>query len=167
MNIYIPRYLRKIKVVDDLCNMLTEYAEFYEPGEQVDNIVDPVEKFLNVLCRPVDGEEIDYKYLSHLFYSVKGTIKVLEYMKELLNLDLTYSYSTKLLQINVDKVELTLVDEGTFRNMFIDFLNALLYFKDLDLSIDVVDMHLTSELPSYTGLGVILVNKVEGEIYDS
>ena len=87
-------------------------------------------------------------------------------MKDLLGLDLTYSYSTKLLQIRVEKIELTLVDEGTFRNMFIDFLNSLLYFKELDLSVSVVEMQLTSELPGYFGLGRILVNKVEVE-YDS
>lgn len=160
MNIYIPKYLRKIKIVDDLCKMLIAYSENYEPGEQVDSIIDPVEKFLSVLCPK------DYKYLAHLFYSVKGTIKVLEYMKDLLGLDLTYSYSTKLLQIRVEKIELTLVDEGTFRNMFIDFLNSLLYFKELDLSVSVVEMQLTSELPGYFGLGRILVNKVEVE-YES
>ena len=50
--------------------------------------------------------------------------------------------------------------------MFIDFLNSLLYFKELDLSVSVVEMQLTSELPGYFGLGRILVNKVEVE-YDS
>ena len=45
MNIYIPKYLRKIKIVDDLCKMLIAYSENYEPGEQVDSIIDPVENY--------------------------------------------------------------------------------------------------------------------------
>ena len=157
MNIYIPKHLRQIEVIDDVCRMLENYSStYYEPITYPDTIDDPVRKFLALVC---DEKFIDY--FTRLFYSVKGTIQVLSYMKRFLGYELTYKYSTRLLQLKIEKINLKPVDEGTFRILLTNFLNALLYFKELDLTVDLVNMHLDSKLPGYTGLGVILYNTVE------
>lgn len=162
MNIYIPKHLRQIEVIDNVCRMLENYSStYYEPDTYPKVIEDPVKKFLALVC---DERFVDY--FTRLFYSVKGTIQVLSYMKRFLGYELTYKYSTRLLQLKIKHIKLKPVDEGTFRILLIDFLNALLYFKDLDLTVDLVDMHLDSKLPGYTGIGVILYNKVEVN-YDS
>jgi hypothetical protein len=92
MKIFIPNHLRDLVVVDQLAKLLTAYnaektdKETAADGINQDKCIDPVKKFIYMKLNPEDemfttGSQ-NYadvvNYLTTLFYSVKGTQKVLD-----------------------------------------------------------------------------------------
>lgn len=75
-------------------------------------------------------------YLSSLLYSVKGTFKVLEYLKQFGILGdskiLGLTYTTKSIEIRIDAIK---VDRDLFFSMLEAFLGALLYFEELTIKV--------------------------------
>ena len=142
-----------------MCRLLVGYSELYEPSNYEEPLVDPVKRFLSVML--INDETADINYLTRLFYSVKGTIQVLNYLKKYLGLEMSYTYETTCLKLNVERIELDIVDEGTLRVLFTDFLKTLLFFKELDLSVSLVEMHLKSNLPNYVAIDSMLVNIID------
>lgn len=171
MKLYIPKHLRNLKVIDDMCRLIQGYVEegyLEDRTTAFDNYyyylkVDPVKRFLH-FCIDDWSEEEDrdenyesvIKYISKLFYSVKGTVKVLEYMQRYLNLKITnIIYSVEVLSFTIEEVTLTDIDEKIFYDALIDFLEALLYFKNVSIRIELINLHLSNELNNYIGTGVI------------
>lgn len=169
MNLYIPKHLRKLKIIDNMCNMIQEYVDeglLEDRTTAFDNYyyylkVDPVQKFLRICINSWDDERKEnydsvIKYLSKLFYSVKGTVKVLEYMKHYLNMKITNEiYSVQILSFTIEEVTLTDIDEKIFHDALIDFLNALLYFKSVTIRIELIKLNLSNSLNNYIGAGTI------------
>lgn len=171
MNIYIPKHLRKLKVVDDMCKLIQGYADSdysKETSASFDDYfyylkVDPVKRFLYFCIDSWsnnEGREENYesviKYISKLFYSVKGTVKVLEYMQRYLNLEITnIIYSVEVLSFTIKEVNLVDIDEKIFYDSLIAFLEALLYFKSVDIRVELINLHLSNELNNYVGAGII------------
>lgn len=172
MNLYIPKHLRNLKIIDNMCQMIQDYADNYivDREEAFDNYyyylkVDPVKRFLHFCINKWDEDDEEHKdenydsvikYISKLFYSVKGTVKVLEYMKRYLNLKITnLIYSVEVLSFTIEEVTLTDIDEKIYYDALIDFLNALLYFKSVNIRIELIKLNLSNELKNYIGKGVI------------
>ena len=156
MNIYIPKHIRKLGVVSKMCDLIEGYSVVYSPGSFDDYYEylksDPVERFIK-FCIPESswtGPE-EYKscisYLSRLFYSTKGTYQVLEYMKKYLDLRITdIKYTTKYLKLEISEVTLRDIDEKVFYDSLFDFLEALLYFENLDIKIGIINLMLGNTL---------------------
>lgn len=170
MNLYIPKHLRRLKIIDDMCKLIQEYVDeglLEDRTTAFDNYlyylkVDPVKRFLHFCINSwEDGDrEENYesviKYLSKLFYSVKGTVKVLEYMQRYLNLKITnIIYSVEVLSFTIEEVTLVDIDEKIFYDALIDFLEALLYFKNVNIRIELINLHLSNELNNFVGSGAI------------
>ena len=175
MELYIPENLKRITVVNQLCKMVEDYANYYEeePADSFDDYdfylsYDPVKRFIN-LCIPGPDEDENFyekwestqdydtlvNYLSRLFYSVKGTRLVLEYMQKYLDLefvgDIVYSpgyISFKLETINIS-------DEARFRDLLEDFLDALLFWEYLDVNIAKLSLNIDNKITSYIQGGVV------------
>ena len=92
MIIYIPKHIRNIGVVNTMCELIEGYnGSVYESN--FNNYyyylnTDPVNRFLHICISESDiGNEEKYNnvinYISKLFYSVKGTLKVFDFMKKL------------------------------------------------------------------------------------
>ena len=170
MNLYIPKHLRKLKIIDDMCRLIQGYVDdglLEDRTTAFDNYyyylkVDPVKRFLHFCINSwEDGSrEENYesviKYLSKLFYSVKGTVRVLEYMQRYLNLKITnIIYTVEVLSLTIEEVTLEDIDEKIFYDALIDFLEALLYFKHVNVRIELIKLHLSNELNNFVGSGII------------
>jgi hypothetical protein len=179
MEIYIPENLRRIAVVSQLCKLINEYANYYEeePEDSFNDYdfylsYDPVKKFIG-LCIPEEefyaedsvwdkSQNYDtiINYLSRLFYSVKGTRLVLEYMKKYL--DLTFigeiKYSPGFISFQLETINIS--DETVFREYLEGFLDALLFYENLDVNIARLNLTVNDKITSYIQGGVVtyLVN---------
>lgn len=171
MNIFIPENLKKIKVISQLCKMIEDYSNYYEeePADSFNDYdfymsYDPVKKFIT-LCLPEEefydkwSSDQDYdtiiNYLSRLFYSVKGTRMVLEYMRTYL--DLTFIgdiiYSPGYISFKLDTLNIS--DEAVFRDLLEGFLSALLFYENLDINIAKLNLTIEDQITSYIQGGVI------------
>ena len=97
---------------------------------------------------PVIEEERKRKinYLSSMFYSVKGTFKVLEYLKLFGifgNSLKDIRYTTKSIDIKIDSIS---VDRDQFFSMIEAFLGTLLYFEELNITIGESKIEFSGEL---------------------
>lgn len=137
---------------------------------------DPVLKFIN-LCIPETEENKDeyesiVTYLSKLFYSVKGTRYVIDYIKEYLTPDkgileindVTLKNNSVIISIgDVDDKDVTEI-----RSMFKEFIDALLYNRTGsgdDITIDgEIILNITSEITCYTSIYNITYK--EFSVYD-
>ena len=171
MKIYIPEHLKKIKLIRDLCKMISEYSEhYYSDNSSSFNDYyyylkkDPIQKFLS-LCITKDniaeGQDLEevIKYISRLFYSVKGTSKVFDYMKKYLGLSISGNIIHNSNYIEITLTSVNLNDEGGFVDAFRDFLEALLYFRELNIVIPEVNLQLKGNIDSEFG-GEAVVYKV-------
>ena len=170
MEIYIPENLKKITVISQLCTMIEGYAGYYEedPRDSFDDYDfylshDPVKAFIS-LCIPIaDGESEEHyitvnNYLSRMFYSVKGTRLVLEYMKKFL--DLKFTEGKEIIYRPGQKIEFSLDtipvnDAYLFRDLLEGFLNALLYWSVLDVNVAKVELKVENTIKSYIQGGAI------------
>jgi hypothetical protein len=168
LNVYIPVHLRKIKVIDQLAKLLYEYENNPEyKGEEVDDSFesynsylanDPVKTFIK-FCLPeyTVGDEYDdvINYLTHLFYSVKGTIKVIEFMKKYLNLELgeDFFYSPKKLRLSFKN--LNTLNDALFFDLLKEFLNALLYFNSSVINTTTGEFDLNDDIKNKVSTKII------------
>ena len=161
MKIYIPPHLLKIPLIKNLSSLIQAYAEERNgQGEWEDNWLDrndPVIKFLKI-CITEDmidtsTQTIDsvIGYLTKLFYSVKGTSKVFDYIRKYLGLDIVgdINYSVRSLSMRISNVSQT--DETTFSTSLEEFLEALLYFKEFHLEMDGVELTIKSSINNNVG----------------
>lgn len=161
MKIYIPPHLLKIPLIKNLSDLIQTYSEEKSgQGEWEDNWLDrndPVIKFLKICITKdiIDTTSQDLNsiigYLTKLFYSVKGTSKVFDYVKKYLGLSIVgdISYSVRSLSIRISNVSQT--DETTFSTSLEEFLSALLYFKEFHLEMDGVELTIKSSINNNVG----------------
>lgn len=192
MNIFIPKYLReRVKIIDQLYNMIRAYYEEYSQTKEEDSFDqfrfsrrnDYVVRFLDYviptkyITAEVNGETITVEdkttretalnYLSKLFYSVKGTYKVLDYLidYDILNADENWwnlnnlnnnkvdiSYTARSIDIKVDKLP-----DGLDRELYCDYLEkflcALLYFEFLTINIGKMSTSMSEKTEVYLNRG--------------
>lgn len=176
MKVYIPNHLKNLTIIDQLSKLIQGYSEYYEETyNSFDDYYyslrnDPVKKFISICIPSLDNKDQSYEdvvnYISRLFYSVKGTIKVFEYMKNYLGLvfegDLVYT--TKYIKFKLG--ELTLSDENLFYESLESFLNSLLYFQKLEILSDSINLVLKGEINNYVGVELDSFNKFNADIYE-
>lgn len=176
MRLFVPEHLRNIVVVKQLCKLIEGYADYYE--ESVESSfddyeyymrTDPVKKFIN-LCLPeekvyegVNGWNRDQEYesvvnyLASLFYSVKGTYTVFDYMQKYLNLEFIGGdiiYTPRYVEFSLDTLNIN--DENLFYTTLKDFLDALLYYQELNVNIGKVNLSIENRLVSYINGGAVV-----------
>lgn len=192
MNIFIPKYLReRVKIIDQLYNMIRAYYEEYSQTKEEDSFDqfrfsrrnDYVVRFLDYviptkyITTEVNGETVTVEdkttretalnYLSKLFYSVKGTYKVLDYLIDynILNADENWwnlnnlnnnkvdiSYTARSIDVKVDELP-----DGLDRELYCDYLEkflcALLYFEFLTINIGKMSTSMSEKTEVYLNRG--------------
>lgn len=170
MKIYIPRHLRKIGVVSQMCELISLYSSspIYS-NNSLDSFnnyyyylnTDPVNRFLHFCISSDDlvyGEDYEsvINYISRLFYSVKGTYKVFDCMRKYLGFEINnLVYTVKELSFTISEVTLSDIDESVFYNSLIDFLSALLYFSSVNIKIELIRLQISNKLKNYTGAHIV------------
>ena len=175
MKIYIPEHLRNVEIIDQLYRMIELYEKEYSSKNIIQSSFDdyytyfgsdPVKNFLRLCISKSDlQEDQDYNevinYLSKLFYSVKGTIQVFNYMLQYLPLEFDGEiiYDSKEITINFKK--LSVENENLFYNLLRKFLDALIYYTKLNTNISFgsVDLTIKSTFQNYIGTNLKSYNK--------
>lgn len=162
MKIYIPKHLKEVGIFRDLGRMITEYEENYVPpvtsfdDYQLYTKIDPVLRFVS-FCISEDQVEEDYEsvleYVTRMFYSVRGTRKVFEYMVRYLGIVFKGEpvYTVRTLSFSIeDRPE---YDASLFNYHLVEFLNYLLYFESLNYN-PSSDLIISEDIKFYCGVGV-------------
>lgn len=128
---------------------------------------DPVKNFLKLCIQKSDiPENQNYNevinYLSKLFYSVKGTIQVFNYMIQYLplNFDGEIIYDSK--EITVNFSSLSVENENLFYDLLKKFLDALIYYTKLNTNIGSgsINLIIKSKFQNYVGANLRSYNKM-------
>ena len=166
MKIYIPKHLRNIRIIEQLYQMMSSYGE--QAVDEVDSFSDfqwslsndPVKRFLS-LCIPKRDDQTseDYSsninYLTTLFYSVKGTYKVFDYLLYYGVIDSDKSrinYTARSISIEIGEIS---VGKDIFCNALEDFLKTLLYFESLEIIIDSAGINLEGSIENHFNHGEV------------
>ncbi len=165
MRIYIPQHLRKIGIFKDLALMISKYEENYkDPTSSFDSYqsymkIDPVLRFISFCIPQGEGQTEDeymiiLDYITRLFYSVRGTRRVFDYMSRYLGIIFKGSpiYTTKLISFSIENSQ-SWYDVSLFNTYLVDFLNYLLYYENLNYDVDL-DLTITEDKKFYYGIGV-------------
>lgn len=158
MNIIIPSHLKKIPIIDQLDKLYSTYNSDYNstvenPFEDYNYYQksDPVKKFITIDLelngkKSIEESNQDFdtvvNYLTILFYSVKGTSKVIELMLKYLNIP-ECNYSVERCSPKMPSIEIK--DPESYSKALEDFCNALLYFKNFNINSDPVNLNINLE----------------------
>lgn len=178
MKLYIPKHLREIELIDQLYRMIEEYGKSYSQTSQesfnnyyISQSNDPVKIFLELcISRDSIGSDQDYdeviNYLSKLFYSAKGTVKIFDYMVQFLGLDFDGEiiYDSKEITINLNSLNIS--NETLFYNSLKDFLDSLVYYEKLNTNIGSVDLIIESNFINYVSGNLRSYSKITVEPYE-
>ncbi len=168
MFVYVPKHLSNIEIVAEMIELLQGYiSEYGSPGSSTSfdyyyyyYTVDPVKNFIRMCLTQSVSEPMDSGilwYLIRLFYSVKGTPKVLELMESALGLELIpgpsgrkFEYTDKGISFEIRSIDTFNLD--SFMDAMNGFLGALLYYNDLKAVIDEARLVIYDSLKSNVSL---------------
>ena len=165
MKIFIPKNLTNIEIISQLKKMIDGYAEYYEETSgSFDNYYyylknDDVKRFIT-LC--ISKETLDssqeysevINYISRLFYSVKGTPLVFNYIEKYLGIKLkNIVYTAETISFEVEEIETFNIN--SFVNSLRNFLSALLYYGELTSTIEMINLIIKGEIHTNVSSGII------------
>ena len=168
MRIYVPTHLRKLGILKNFCDMIQAYEKDYSEGTgsfddyQTYLKIDPVRRFIS-LCIPETDQDYEtvLSYLTRLFYSLRGTTKVFEYMKSMLGLEFEGEviYTTRTLGFTLAEIKGD--DAAVFDQYLREFLGALVYFENLDYRVTNLTIRVENVVPFKVGAGLVTWKKHE------
>lgn len=164
MVIYIPNHLKEsIPLLKTMSDMISEYGKNYST-RSIDSFddyyssisINSVKKYIE-LClegqessqlfkNNINTKEDIVNYLVKLFYSVKGTLKIFDYMKKYLGVKFSgnITYTINEVIFNIDEISTDNIQ------LYVDsmkgFLSSLLYYGDLVSEISKINLTLESNL---------------------
>lgn len=165
MKIFIPKNLTNIEIISQLKKMIDGYAEYYEEtSESFENYYyylknDDVKRFIG-LC--IEEDTLDktqeysevLNYISRLFYSVKGTPVVFDYIEKYLNIKLkNIIYTADTISFEIEKIDTYNIN--TFVNSLRNFLSALLYYGELTSTIEMINLIIKGEIHTNVSSGIV------------
>jgi hypothetical protein len=176
MKIFIPRNLSNIEIISQLSKMIDGYEKYYEETEgSFDNYYyylknDDVKRFIG-LC--ITEEDINntqehsevLNYISRLFYSVKGTPLVFDYIEKYLGIKLNnVTYTAETISFEIEEIKTYNIN--VFINSLRNFLNALLYFGELSSTLEMINLIIKGEIHTNVSTGIIrykefIIEKIE------
>lgn len=164
MRIYIPDHLKKLGIFNDLARMIVEYEKTYkDPTTSFDSYqsymkIDPVIRFIG-FCISQENQGQDYQvileYITRMFYSVRGTRRVFEYMSRYLGIEFIGEpiYTVQLISFTLKNNPMW-YDISLFNRYLTEFLNYLLYYEKLSYSIEGLGITVEDNLSFYCGIDV-------------
>ena len=165
MRIYIPQHLRNLGIFRDLGRMIEEYESNYqEPVSSFTDYqnymkIDPVLRFIGFCVKKKDEQtEEEYQaileYIMRLFYSVRGTRRVLDYIERYLGIKFIGEpvYTVKTLSFSIAN-QTEWYDVSLFNSYLLDFLSTLLYYESISYKVDL-NLEITETKDLYMGIGL-------------
>lgn len=166
MTIHIPAHLDNIKIVSQLSSFIKAYSEqFTESSGSFDHYYnqytqDSIKKFIYLSLEVSNvTESNNYNevaiYLSRLFYSVKGSLRIFDYMKDYLKIPFVGEILYTINEIRFEVSEITTVDMENYISSMKDFISSLLYYNDLSITIDTIKLIVSGNIENIISSGII------------
>lgn len=165
MRIYIPQHLKKLGIFRDLGRMVEEYEKTYQnPTSSFTDYqnymkIDPVLRFVSFCIKQEDGQtDEEYiailNYVTRLFYSVRGTRRVLDYVGRYLGIKFIGNpiYTVKTISFSIAN-QTEWYDVSLFNSYLLDFLSTLLYYESISYKVDL-NLEITETKDMYMGIGL-------------
>ena len=165
MRIYIPQHLKKLGIFKDLCRMIEKYeSEYKDPTSSFDSYqsymkIDPVLRFVSFcIVKKDDQSQSEYQaildYVTRLFYSVRGTSRVFDYISRYLGIEFVGNpvYTIKSVSFSI-KNNFEWYDVSLFNSYFTEFLNYLLYYENISYKVDL-GIRVEENKDFYCGIGI-------------
>lgn len=165
MRIYIPQHLKNLGIFRDLGRMIEEYESTYETpvssfsGYQSYMKIDPVLRFVSFcIKKEEDQSDSEYQailnYVTRLFYSVRGTKRVFDYISRYLGINFVGEpiYTVKSISFSIAN-NTEWYDVSLFNSYLVEFLNYLLYYESLNYKVDL-SLKIIENKDFYLGIGV-------------
>ena len=165
MRIYIPQHLKKLGIFRDLGRMVEEYEKTYQDTTssftdyQNYMKIDPVLRFVSFCIKQRDGQtEEEYtailEYVTRLFYSVRGTRRVLDYIGRYLGIRFIGNpiYTVKSISFSIAN-DTEWYDVSLFNIYLLDFLSTLLYYENISYKVDL-NLEIEETKDIYMGIGI-------------
>lgn len=165
MRIYIPDHLKKLGIFRDLIKMVEGYEQEYQDSVtsftdyQSYMKIDPVLRFVGFCIKRRDGQaEEEYQaileYVTRLFYSVRGTKRVFDYITRYLGIQFIGNpiYTVKTVSFTIAN-QTEWYDVSLFNTYFLDFLNTLLYYESISYRVDL-GLEIKDTMDTYLGVGM-------------
>lgn len=165
MKIFIPRNLSNIEIVSQLSKMIEGYQQYYEETEgSFDNYYyflknDDVKRFIGLCITEDDISETQehsdvLNYISRLFYSVKGTPLVFNYIEKYLGIKLNnIIYTAETISFEIEEIKTNNIN--VFINSLRNFLSALLYFGEISSTIKMINLIIKGDIHTNVSTGII------------
>jgi len=165
MRIHIPQHLKKLGIFRDLGRMVEEYEKSYQdPISSFTDYqnymkIDPVLRFVSFCVKQSEGQtEEEYRavlaYITRLFYSVRGTRRVFDYISRYLGIRFVREpvYTIKTISFSIEN-DTSWYDVSLFNSYLIEFLDFLLYYENLNYKVKF-DLEITETKDFYCGIGM-------------
>ena len=167
MRIYIPQHLKKLGIFRDLAKMITEYESKYYvapqysfSGYQSYMKIDPVLRFVGFcIKKEEDQSQEEYQaiidYVTRLFYSVRGTRRVFDYISRYLGIKFVGNpvYTVKTISFSIEN-DTTWYDVSLFNSYLLEFLECLLYYESLSYKVDL-NLNIQETKEFYYGVDIM------------
>ena len=156
MVIYIPNHLKNaVPILSSLSEMITTYSKEYgfSTTDSFDDYceyysINLVKKFIELCLESEEFSDNNDKenivnYLVRLFYSVKGTSKIFDYMERFLGVVFNGEVKYSVNEVIFDIKEITVKDAQLYVDCLKGFLSALLYYGDLIAKISTINFEIS------------------------
>lgn len=166
MRIYIPQHLKKLGIFSDLGKMISEYeSQYVAPqysfsGYQSYMKIDPVLRFVGFCIKKgEDQDQEEYQaildYVTRLFYSVRGTRRVFDYISRYLGIKFIGNpvYTVKTISFSIQN-DTTWYDVSLFNSYLLEFLECLLYYESISYKVDL-NLNIIETKEFYCGIDVM------------
>jgi len=164
LEFFIPENLLKIPII----SQMKVIWDLYTPDpvttslseEEFNGIKSFIESCINDGSGDIVSSEEDQiniiNYLTKLFYCVKGTPKVFEYMKDYLGIRFESDPVYKDFSISMKITEVSTLSIDEYFKSFCKFIRELLYYYELTVIIDTINLVITKDLTSSLGATAVL-----------
>lgn len=150
MTIRFPSHLTNIELVNQMYKMMSEFLANHALNIETDLEVldqkayDYVYDLIKVIFP--DNDDPTNRYLANMFYECKGTTKIFELIEKYLGL--VYKddpfYNIDKLRLNFHSVSGSNINN--FKPALTNFINALMYFHDLEIILNIFNLNITSDM---------------------
>jgi hypothetical protein len=135
----------------DSATSFTDYQSYMK--------IDPVLRFVGFCIKRRDGQaEEEYQaileYVTRLFYSVRGTRRVLDYIGRYLGIKFIGNpiYTVKSISFSIAN-QTEWYDVSLFNTYLLDFLSTLLYYENISYKVDL-NLEISETKDLYMGVGI-------------